>query len=62
MNANKLPNFWQPDDPRIDGLLDLAHAILDAFELALDGGYGNPNSEVMQEHQKDPEIWPIWTP
>ena len=62
MKTKVLPDFWQQYDPRIEGLLDLAHATLDAFELSHGEAYDNPDHEMWQEHRKYPELYPIWTP
>ena len=52
----RLPNRWESGDERFEGLLDLANAIIDVFELA------HGNAEVVYESEMNLDLYHFWTP
>lgn len=54
--ARRYPTQWLWPDERFDGLLGLANAINDAFDLA------TGESNVVAESELAPDVYPIWTP
>ena len=52
----RLPNAWSYQDERFEGLLTIANAINDAFDLAT----GEAN--LVRESEFEPDVYPMWTP
>ena len=49
-------NWWQPQDERFKGLLDIANAINDAHDLA----FGD--ADLVWQSEMNPSVYPMWAP
>ncbi len=52
----RLPNAWEPDDDRFEGLLPIANAINTVIDIA------HGQTDVVAESEFEPEYYPYWSP